>query len=144
MDCKKSFYEFGRALYKIDGFYAEYAKTSGVKENLLWVLYALNDGNKHSQKEICESWDLPRTTVNTIVKELEEEGYVVLSQIKGEKRELELALTEKGKAYAESLLSELYEIESKAFGLLKELDLANKMSLLLSQLQNKKKEVEAK
>ena len=95
MDCRKSFYEFGRALYKIDGFYAEYAKTSGVKENLLWVLYALNDGNKHSQKEICESWDLPRTTVNTIVKELEEEGYVVLSQIKGEKRELELALTEK-------------------------------------------------
>lgn len=144
MDCRKSFYEFGRALYKIDGFYAEYAKTSGVKENLLWVLYALNDGNKHSQKEICESWDLPRTTVNTIVKELEEEGYVVLSQIKGEKRELELALTEKGKAYAESLLSELYEIESKAFGLLKELDLANKMSLLLSELQNKKKEVEAK
>jgi len=144
MDCRKSFYEFGRALYKIDGFYAEYAKTSGVKENLLWVLYALNDGNKHSQKEICESWDLPRTTVNTIVKELEEEGYVVLSQIKGEKRELELALTEKGKTYAESLLSELYEIESKAFGLLKELDLANKMSLLLSELQNKKKEVEAK
>lgn len=144
MDCRKSFYEFGRALYKIDGFYAEYAKTSGVKENLLWVLYALNDGNKHSQKEICESWDLPRTTVNTIVKELEEEGYVVLSQIKGEKRELELALTEKGKAYAESLLSELYEIESKAFGLLKELDLANKMSLLLNELQNKKKEVEAK
>ena len=144
MDCRKSFYEFGRALYKIDGFYAEYAKTSGVKENLLWVLYALNDGNKHSQKEICESWDLPRTTVNTIVKELEEEGYVALSQIKGEKRELELALTEKGKAYAESLLSELYEIESKAFGLLKELDLANKMSLLLSELQNKKKEVEAK
>ena len=144
MDCRKSFYEFGRALYKIDGFYAEYAKTSGVKENLLWVLYALNDGNKHSQKEICESWDLPRTTVNTIVKELEEEGYVVLSQIKGEKRELELALTEKGKAYAESLLSELYEIESKAFGLLKELELANKMSLLLSELQNKKKEVEAK
>ena len=144
MDCRKSFYEFGRALYKIDGFYAEYAKTSGVKENLLWVLYALNDGNKHSQKEICESWDLPRTTVNTIVKELEEEGYVVLSQIKGEKRELELALTEKGKAYAESLLSELYEIESKAFDLLKELDLANKMSLLLSELQNKKKEVEAK
>ncbi len=144
MDCRKSFYEFGRALYKIDGFYAEYAKTSGVKENLLWVLYALNDGNKHSQKEICESWDLPRTTVNTIVKELEEEGYVVLSQIKGEKRELELALTEKGKTYAESLLSELYEIESKAFGLLKELDLANKMSLLLNELQNKKKEVEAK
>ena len=144
MDCRKSFYEFGRALYKIDGFYAEYAKTSGVKENLLWVLYALNDGNKHSQKEICESWDLPRTTVNTIVKELEEEGYVVLSQIKGEKRELELALTEKGKAYAESLLSELYEIESKAFGLLKELDLANKMSLLLNELKNKKKEVEAK
>lgn len=115
MDSKEFFYRFGQCLYKIDGFYAEYARVSGVKENLLWVLYALNDGMKHSQKEICSSWDLPRTTVNTIVAELKEEGYVSLSQIHGEKRELSLALTDNGKEYAGRLLAPLYEIEEKVF-----------------------------
>ena len=115
MTSKEYFYEFGKLIYKVDGFYAEYAKKFDVKENLLWILYALNDGKDHSQKEICDSWDIPRSTVNTITKELEGEGYVTLSQIKGEKRELRLKLTDEGKEYAESLLSELYEIEAIVF-----------------------------
>lgn len=112
---KDFFYRFGRLLYQIDGFYAAFAKKSGVKENLLWILYALNDGGRHSQKEICESWDLPRSTVNTIIKELESGKYIELLQIKGEKRELYVRLTGQGKEYAENLLSELYRIEKYAF-----------------------------
>ena len=138
MNSKQFFYEFGRALYKIDGFYAAYAKDSGVKENLLWVLYALNDGNAHSQKEICESWDLPRTTVNTIVKELEEEGHVTLTQIKGEKRELNLVLTVKGKAYADHLLTNIYQMESEVFNELGDMELVTKLNQLLHALQAKK------
>ena len=115
MTSKEYFYEFGKLIYKVDGFYAEYAKKLDVKENLLWILYALNDGKDHSQKEICASWDIPRSTVNTITKELEGEGYVALSQIKGEKRELRLKLTDEGREYAESLLGELYEIEAIVF-----------------------------
>ncbi len=115
MDSKKFFYEFGRALYKIDGYYADFAKKSKVKAKLLWVLYALNDGEEHTQKEISETWEIPRTTVNTVVKELESQGYVVLSPIKGEKREMLVSLTESGKQYAEEKLAEIYEIEDKAF-----------------------------
>jgi len=115
MDSKKFFYEFGRALYKIDGYYADFAKKSKVKAKLLWVLYALNDGEEHTQKEISITWEIPRTTVNTVVKELESQGYVVLSPIKGEKREMLVSLTESGKCYAEEKLAEIYEIEDKAF-----------------------------
>lgn len=138
MDSKTFFYEFGKLVYRIDGFYAEYAKRSGVKSNLLWVLYALNDGNEHSQKEICDSWDLPRTTVNTIVKELEEEGYVSLKQIKGEKRELSLSLTEKGKEYADGILKDLYVIERNAYKKLKDSDVLNKMEEALDTLNKEK------
>ena len=118
MNEKDFFYCFGKLLYQIDGFYAEFAKKSGVKENLLWILYALNDGGEHSQKEICENWDLPRSTVNTIIKKLESDGALELLQIKGEKRELCVQLTERGKKYAENLLSELYRIEKHVFGAL--------------------------
>lgn len=115
MDAKKFFYEFGRALYKIDGYYSEFARKSKVKAKLLWVLYALNDGEEHTQKEVSETWEIPRTTVNTVVKELEANGFVVLSPIKGEKREMLVSLTESGKHYAEDKLAEIYAIEGRAF-----------------------------
>lgn len=122
MNAKQFFYEFGREFYKIDAYYAAFARRSGVQPRLLWVLYALNDGESHTQKEICDTWILPRTTVNTIVKELEAEGYVVLSQIKGKKREMNVTLTKAGKAYADEKLARLYEIENRVFDSLTEVD----------------------
>ena len=122
MNVKQFFYEFGREFYKIDAYYAAFARRSGVQPRLLWVLYALNDGESHTQKEICDTWILPRTTVNTIVKELEAEGYVVLSQIKGKKREMNVTLTKAGKAYADEKLARLYEIENRVFDSLTEVD----------------------
>ena len=134
MNSRSFFYEFGKCLYGVDGFYAEYAKKFDVKENLLWILYALNDGGQHSQKEICDSWDLPRSTVNTIMKELETDGYVSLSQIKGEKRELNVSLTDKGQKYAEELLAELYEIEKRVYTLFAESDLLAEMKRMREEL----------
>ena len=139
MNSRTFFYELGKSLYGIDGFYAEYAKKFDVKENLLWILYALNDGEKHSQKEICDSWDLPRSTVNTIMKELEVGGYVFFSQIKGEKRELNVTLTETGKKYAEELLGELYEIEKRVFELFKTSDLLSELQRIRKELYRQEK-----
>ena len=134
MNSRTFFYEFGKCLYGVDGFYAEYAKKFDVKENLLWILYALNDGKQHSQKEICDSWDLPRSTVNTIMKELEVGGYIELSQIKGEKRELNVSMTDKGQKYAEELLAELYEIEKRVYTLFAESDLLAEMKRMREEL----------
>lgn len=50
----------------------------GVKGNALALLYALNDGRAHSQKQISEDWLIPKTTINTIVKEFTDIGYVTL------------------------------------------------------------------
>lgn len=115
MNSRDFFYEFGRLLYLIDGFYDEFAKKSGVKPNLLWLLYALNDGKEHSQCEICQTWALPRSTINTITTELKEAGIIQLKQIKGKRRELSVSLTEKGKKYADGLLKNLYGIEQDTF-----------------------------
>ena len=68
MDSREFFYRLGRIIYKIDNHYSDIAKSENVKQNLLWILYALNDGEKHTQKQISEEWDLPLTTINTIVK----------------------------------------------------------------------------
>lgn len=115
MNAKKFFYDFGRAIYHIDAVYEDYAKQSGVAPTLLWILYALNDGGSHTQREICTEWELPKSTVNTITTELKKSGYVELIQIKGKRREMTVVLTESGKEYADELLKPLYTKEAQVF-----------------------------
>lgn len=116
MDAKKFFYDFGKALYRVDAVYDDFAKDSGVvSPTLLWILYALNDGNEHTQRDICVEWSLPKSTVNTVMMELKKNGYVELEPIKGKRREMTVILTHKGKEYADSLLVAIYEKEAEAF-----------------------------
>ena len=115
MNSKKFFYDFGRALYHVDSYYDEFAKQSNVSSALLWVLYALNDGKPHTQIEISNDWELPKTTVNTVIKEIQKDGHVELIPIKGKRREMSIVLTESGKKFADDVLSELYKKEAEVF-----------------------------
>lgn len=115
MNARSFFYDFGKALYHVDFFYDEFAKKSNVSSALLWVLYALNDGKPHTQIEISTDWKLPKTTINTVVKEIEQSGYVELIPIKGKRREMWIVLTQSGKEYADNVLSELYKKEAEVF-----------------------------
>lgn len=116
MDAKKFFYDFGKALYRVDAVYDDFAKDSGVvSPTLLWILYALNDGGEHTQREICVDWSLPKSTVNTVMMELKKNGYVELVPIKGKRREMTVVLTQSGKEYADPLLATIYEREAEAF-----------------------------
>lgn len=101
------------AVNVIDGIYAIIAKKSGIKENTLALLYALDDGKPHSQKEICEQWLIPKTTLNTIVKECVEKGYIFLNANE-HKKEKEICLTETGKEYAGRILNQIYALEQQA------------------------------
>lgn len=109
------FYQLGKLVYQIDGVYEIYGRNCRVSSNLLWILYALNDGERHSQKQICEDWAIPRSTANTIIKDLESKNYIALSQIKGERRELLVSLTQSGKQYADDVLSDLYRREKEIY-----------------------------
>lgn len=51
---------------KMDGLYYLWGKSTGVSENMLTLMYALNDGKVHTQKQICEQFSIPKTTINTI------------------------------------------------------------------------------
>lgn len=97
----------------IDGIYTMGAHKIGIKYNTLALLYALDDGEPHSQKEICEHWLIPKTTINTIVKECISAGYVVLEPVSRTK-EKAIRLTDKGKEFAKSILNQFYEVERRA------------------------------
>lgn len=102
------------ATNKINGAYYVCARKLGVNENTLALLYALDDGRAHSQKQISDEWLIPKTTVNTIVKELASAGYVALLT-KEHSREKTVSLTKSGKAYTREILRTIYEVEQAAW-----------------------------
>ena len=116
MNSKQFFKQLGMLLYGIDGIYDEYGRKCKIAStNVLWILYALNDDEKHSQKDICDGWSIPRTTINTIIKDLEKQQMVEMIPIPGKRREKYVKLTEKGKEYADYVLAKLYEKEKRIF-----------------------------
>lgn len=116
MNSKQFFKQLGMLLYGIDGIYDEYGRKCKIASpNVLWILYALNDDEKHSQKDICDGWSIPRTTINTIIKDLEQQQMVEMIPILGKRREKYVKLTEKGKEYADYVLAKLYEKERMIF-----------------------------
>ena len=101
------------ATTKIDGAYYLFSRRLGIKENVLVLLYALDDGKPHSQKQICEEWLVPKTTINTNVKELVRAGYVMLYPGAGTREKI-IGLTDAGKAYTEQIMRRVYEAEQAA------------------------------
>ena len=80
----------------------------------LSLLYALDDGQPHSQKQICEDWLIPKTTINTVVKACQEAGYVTLQSMPEQPRQRQICLTEAGRVHARQVLESLYQMEDQA------------------------------
>ncbi len=102
------------SINQIDGLYYQWARKIGLKENLLSLLYALSDGNPYTQKQISEEWLIPKTTINTVIKECIRNGYIVLRQEPHTKEKL-IFLTDAGKEYTENVLNALKQAELLAF-----------------------------
>ena len=112
-DSRKLLDHFYVCCNKIDGLYYLAARRLGVKENALVLLYTLNDGQPRSQKQLSEELLIPKTTINTIVKEYMDAGYVTLVPA-NHSREKNIALTPAGAAYAQEILEPVYRAEKEA------------------------------
>ncbi|MEI3362771.1 MAG: helix-turn-helix domain-containing protein [Oscillospiraceae bacterium] len=63
-------------LCRQDELYAAVSKRHGLSYHTAMTLYALDQDEGCTQKEIAKTWLIPKQTVNTVVKELERQGYV--------------------------------------------------------------------
>lgn len=83
-------------------------KKMGIKENTLLLLDILSDKKQHSQKQICDDWHIPRTTLNTIIKECVKSGYIVLLTQSSSKEKL-ISLTESGQFFTDKVTHTMKE-----------------------------------
>ena len=97
-----------------DGAYYRWAVRSGVTHHTLDLLYALDDGQPHSQKQICEEWAIPKTTVNTVVRSCREAGVYHAGAYAGPAPAAAAVPHPGGMAYAREALAELYVLENQA------------------------------
>ncbi len=103
-----------RALCNIDEVYYLNEGKRKLSNGELCVIYALDDGKPHSQREISQEWLVPKTSVNTIVKRWEKDGYLTMTPIPGKRREMHIMLTDAGREYAKGFLGFVYRAEEQA------------------------------
>ncbi len=109
-----------------DEIYRNAAKRVGLPDCAFWILYALRTGEEPMlQSDICACIYGPKQTVNSALKNLEAEGYLMLSSAP-DRRFKQVSLTKKGDQLAretvdlviqkeQSALTELTEEEQEAF-----------------------------
>jgi len=98
------------AFNRIDALYVDSVRTFGVKGNLFVLFYAIADGKPYSQRQICDEWKLPRTTLNTIVRECVKDGLVRL--VPRGNKEKDIVLTSKGREIADRVFAPIFAAES--------------------------------
>ena len=103
-----------------DALYNEWASFLGINSNHLFVLYALAHQTGVTQKQLATYTGLPKQTVNNVVRAFITDGIVTFSSANSDRREKTIDLTEKGRCYADRVLSELRQLEERVFTLMGE------------------------
>ncbi len=110
--------DINRAVIKFRGVYSAWSKKHGISYHEMLVLYTIRDNGFCTQKQICDSYILPRQTINNVITDMRERELIEISPHNCIGREKAFVLTEKGKKYAEPLLSSLSKIEIQTIELI--------------------------
>lgn len=102
------------AVIKFRGVYSTWSKKHGISYNEMLVLYTIRDHGFCTQKQICDSYLLPRQTMNNVIRDMRERGLLTISSENCVGREKAFVLTDSGRAYAAPLLDSLNKIEKQA------------------------------
>ena len=125
--------EYSRLYKEEDSLYHRLAKHFGLSDSAFWILYALEAFQTPvTQAELCGYLSLSKQTVNSGLKQLEQEGQIDLSSGPGRRKYLQL--TPKGQSLAEHTVRKVLELEERAFHRMSPEEQANTLSLMRRHL----------
>ena len=99
--------DVNRAIIKFRGVYSTWSKKHDISYNEMLVLYTIRDNGYCTQKMICDSYLLPKQTINNVIGGMLKNGYLCDSPENSTGREKAYIFTDKGTAYAKPLLSSI-------------------------------------
>ena len=110
--------DVNQAIIKFRGIYSQWSNAHEISYNEMLVLYSIREKGFCTQKQICDSYLLPRQTINNIITGLRKNGILTFSPENSVGREKAFMLTEKGEAYARPLMNSMSRFEEHAVALL--------------------------
>lgn len=110
--------ELNRSIIQFRGLYSSWSSKHNISYNEMLVLYTIHEKSFCTQKQICDSYLLPRQTINHVIAQLRNEGILEISREHSVGREKAFVLTEKGKCYAQPLMEAMDRFESRSIELL--------------------------
>lgn len=105
--------EADEVLTRFDEIYARIARAHGITYNTMVILTMAYDSDAVTQAQVCEETFLPKSSVHSMVKKLMEQGLLSLEGGRN-KKEKNIVLTPKGRAFAGPIDAETRRIESAA------------------------------
>ena len=92
------------------------AGENNLSETAFWILYCIQEREKEAftQREICDYWFYTPQTVNSALKNMTEEGLLILRTEKDNRKNKRIYLTEKGKETVERIVVPLMDAERRA------------------------------
>ena len=111
----QQFNEESARLYKEDdGLYRRLARHFGLSDSAFWILYTLEATSKPVTQAELSGWlMLSKQTINSGLKQLEQDGLIRLSAGPGRKKYLQL--TDTGRALAGRTVQPVLDLEERAF-----------------------------
>ena len=107
-------YDFNQIYKEMDDLYHAVARKLQLSDSAFEILYSicvLGDGCL--QKDICKLTYTSKQTVNSSIRKLEQQNYIVLRPGKG--RDMHIFLTEAGQALAQEKIIPVIQLENQAF-----------------------------
>lgn len=112
------------------GTYAKWCTMHGVGYNEMLVFYTIREYGYCTQKQLCQSYLLPRQTMHNVISKMRNEGMLRISAEHCKGREKAFVLTEEGKLRAKPVTEYLLATEEKAINIFGEKNLL-RMSRLI-------------
>lgn len=105
---------FAKTLQEMNTVYEDVAKSAHLSYTSLQVINIITEVENCTQKAICNATFLPKQTVNSIITNLEKNGYIKLTILETNKRLKTISFTEKGNELVSQTILKLREAEKIA------------------------------
>jgi DNA-binding MarR family transcriptional regulator len=100
---------------RINGLYRQWGLKNGALYGVTQVLYVLRFQEAATQKQICECCEIPKQTVNNVVKQLKDQGYIEFETPAGDKRQKLIRLTALGKDFTKRTLEPFFRLNLRVY-----------------------------
>lgn len=96
---------------RTDYLYDEWNKLHGINRYISIIVYMLAYSDISTQRELSLCYNMPKQTVNNVINQLKDEGYITLARDENDRRSKHIVLTDEGKNTLTRSLSRLLNLK---------------------------------